>query len=207
MSTRDETERVRRIWEREAEGYDRRISFFERFLFGGGREWVCSQADGRVLELAVGTGRNFAHYGDGVELTGIELSPSMLGIARRRAERLGLSVELEAGDAQALPYDDESFDCVVVTLALCSIPDDRQAAREAHRVLRPGGRLLLLEHVRSPVRPVRLIQRMLNPLSVRFEGDHLIRDPLDYLVAEGFEVERAERSKWGIVERVAARSR
>lgn len=207
MTRRDETERVRRIWEREAEGYDRRISLFEKFLFGGGREWVCSQAEGRVLELAVGTGRNFAHYGAGVELTGIELSPAMLDIARRRAQRLGLSAELEVGDAQALPYDEESFDCVAVTLALCSIPDDRQAVREAHRVLRPGGRLLLLEHVRSPLRQVRLIQRMLNPLSVRFEGDHLTRDPLDYLVAEGFTVDRVERSKWGIVERVAARSR
>lgn len=207
VNMRDETERVRRIWQREAEGYDRRMSLFERWLFGGGREWVCSRAEGRVLELAVGTGRNFAHYGEGIELTGVELSPAMLDIARRRAQRLGRSVELEVGDAQALPHDDESFDCVVITLALCSIPDDRQAAREAYRVLRPGGRLLLLEHVRSPVRVVRLVQRLLNPVSVRFEGDHLVRDPLDYLAAEGYEVERVERSKWGIVERVAARRR
>jgi hypothetical protein len=71
-------------------------------------------------------------------------------------------------------------------------------------VLRPGGRLLLLEHVRSPVRAVRAVQRLLDPLAVRFAADHLTREPLDYLVAEGFEIERVERSKWGIVERVAA---
>jgi SAM-dependent methyltransferase len=85
------------------------------------------------------------------------------------------------------------------------IPDDRRAVSEAHRVLRPGGRLLLMEHVRSPSWPVRAVQRLINPLTVRFEGDHLLRDPLDYLGSEGFDVERAERSKWGIVERIVAR--
>jgi ubiquinone/menaquinone biosynthesis C-methylase UbiE len=94
---------------------------------------------------------------------------------------------------------------VVITLGLCTIPDDRQAVREAHRVLRPGGRLLLLEHVRSPSLPVRSVQRLIDPLMVRFEADHVLRDPLDYLEAEGFTIERSERSRWGIVERVVAR--
>ena len=71
--------------------------------------------------------------------------------------------------------------------------------------LRPGGRLLLIEHVRSPSRPVRVVQRLLDPLTVRFEGDHLLREPLDHLEAETFEVERFERLKWGIVERATAR--
>lgn len=204
-SVGSETARVRRIWDRQARGYDRRISLFERVLFEGGREWVCSQAGGQALELAVGTGRNLAHYRAEVELTGIELSPAMLEIARRRAEDLGISPDLRVGDAEALPFPNESFDCVVITLALCSIPDDRRAAREACRVLRSDGRLLMLEHVRSPARGVRLVQRLLNPLSVRFEGDHLTRDPLDYLGTEGFEIERVERSKWGIVQRIVAR--
>ena len=72
-------------------------------------------------------------------------------------------------------------------------------------MLRPGGRLLLIEHVRSPARAVRAVQRVLEPLAVRFEADHLLRDPLDHLEVEGFAVERVERSKLGIVERVAAR--
>jgi ubiquinone/menaquinone biosynthesis C-methylase UbiE len=200
-----ETERVRRIQDRGAAHYDRQISVFERILFGDGRRWVCEQARGRVLELAVGTARNLPYYPGDVTLTGIELSSEMLEIGRRRAEQLGRRVDLRLGDAQALEFADASFETVVCTLGLCTIPDPRRAVAEARRVLRPAGLLLLLEHVRSPVRPVGVVQRLLDPVSVRFAGDHLTREPLDYLGAEGFEIECVERSKWGIVERVAAR--
>jgi ubiquinone/menaquinone biosynthesis C-methylase UbiE len=200
-----ETDRVRRIQDRTAPKYDRQIGFFERVLFTGGREWVCSQAEGDVLELAVGTARNLAHYPPAVRVTGIELSPEMLAIAHGRAQELGRDADLRLGDAQALEFPDASFDTVACTLALCTIPDPRRAVAEARRVLRPGGRLLLLEHVRSPVRVVRAIQRLIEPLAVRFEADHLTREPLEYLAAEGFAIERLERSKWGIVERVLAR--
>lgn len=87
-------------------------------------------------------------------------------------------------------------------MSLCTIPDAGAAVAEAHRVLRPGGRFLLLEHVRSPLLPVRLAQRLLDPLFVRFAGDHLLREPLEQLRAAGFDVERLERAKLGIVERV-----
>ena len=80
-----------------------------------------------MLEIAVGTGRNLEHYPPGVRLTGIELSDEMLAIARRRATDTGVEVELRTGDAQALEFPDESFDTVVITFALCTIPDDRAA--------------------------------------------------------------------------------
>ncbi len=201
----DETARVRSLQDRAAPHYDRQISFFERVLFTGGRQWATSQVDGDVLEIAVGTGRNLRFYPPSARVTGIELSEEMLARARPRAERAAADVQLSQGDAQSLDFEDESFDTVLITLALCTIPDDRAAVREARRVLRPGGRLVLMEHVRSPVRRVRAVQRWLDPLAVRFEGDHLLRDPLDYLAEERFEVESAERLKWGIVERVVAR--
>ncbi|MDQ3958271.1 MAG: class I SAM-dependent methyltransferase [Actinomycetota bacterium] len=202
--TRAETDRVRRIWDRCAPRFDKRIGFFERVLFEGGREWVCSRARGKTLEIAVGTGRNLALYAGDVELTGIELSEAMLAIARRRAEDLGRDVDLRPGDAQALEFPDETFDTVTCTISLCSIPDDRAAVREARRVLRAGGRFVLMEHVRSPILAVRAVQRAIDPLTVRFEGDHVTREPLDHLRAEGFEIETLERLKWGIVERVVA---
>ncbi len=199
-----ETERVRELQDKEAPRYDRQISFFERVLFGGGREWVCSRAAGEVLELAAGTLRNLPFYPSGVKLAAVELSPEMAAIGRKRAEDLGRSIDLRVGDVQRLDLPDESFDTVTCTLGFCTIPDTTAAAREAYRVLRPGGQLLMLEHVRSPARTVRGVERLLEPLSVRFMADHLTREPLDYLPGVGFEIDEVQRSKWGIVERLRA---
>lgn len=199
------TNRVRRVWDKRASTYDRQMRFFERLLFGDGRDWVCSQARGEVLEVAVGTGRNLSFYPTSIRLTGIELSPVMIGIARRQAAALGHEVDLREGDAQALQFADESFDTVVCTLSLCNIPDDRKAVAEMKRVLRPGGRLLLLDHVPASSRLGRDVQWLLEQLTLRLEGEHLLRRPLEHVLAEGFEIERRERLKGGIVERISAR--
>ena len=198
-------QRVQRLYDRDAERYDQGIAWFERVLVKDGRQWVCTQARGDVLEIALGTGRNLPFYTADVSLTGVELSAAMLAIARRRAEEVGRPVDLRLGDAQALEFATASFDTVVCTLALCTIPDPAQAVAEAARVLRPGGRLLLLEHVRSPALPVRAVEWLLEPLAERFAADHLLREPLTYVVAAGLQVERLERSRWGIVERLVAR--
>jgi len=200
-----ETERMRHLWEKQAPRYDQRIALWEKILFGDGRRWVCSRARGEVLEVAIGTGRNLAFYPKGIRLTGIDLSPAMLELARERAGELGLDADLREGDAQELAFPDESFDTVVCTLSLCNIPDDCRAVAEMKRVLRPGGRLLLLDHVRAASRLVRAVQRVLEVVTVRLEGEHLLRRPLQHVQAEGFEVEQRERYKAGIVERLSAR--
>ncbi len=200
-----ETERVERIYGELAERYDRAIGVAERLLFAGGREWACSRAAGDVLEIAVGTGRNLAHYPGDARVVGVELSPRMIEIARRRAEEANVEADLRLGDAQNLDFPDERFDAVVCTLALCTIPDDERAVAEVFRALRPGGRFFLLEHVRSPNPVVRVAQRILEPVTLRFEADHLLREPLDRLGPAGFEVEEVHRSKLGIVERISAR--
>ena len=106
----EETEHIRRVYEREASNYDRNVKLPERLLFPGGREWACARAEGDVLEIAVGTGLNLPHYPDGVRLTGIDFVPGMLDIARWRAVELGRPVELRLGDAQALEFEDATFD-------------------------------------------------------------------------------------------------
>ncbi len=200
-----ETDRVRGSYEKDARTYDAAIRITEKLLLGDGRAWLCGQARGDVLEIAVGTGRNLPYYPTGIHLTGIDVSPAMLEKARERAAALGVEADLREGDAQALDFPDASFDTVVCALSLCTIPDDRKAIAEAHRVLRPGGRLRLLEHVRSPNPRVRAVERLLDPHYVRRQGDHLLRDPLDPVTALGFTIEQVERSKLGIIERLVAR--
>lgn len=158
-----------------------------------------------VLEIAVGTGRNLEYYPPGVQLLGIDVSPNMIAVAQEKARAAGRQADLRVGDAQALDIPDESVDTVISTLSLCSIPDDRKAVSEVKRVLRPGGRFILMEHVVSPRRLVRVFQKALDWIAVRTEGDHLVREPLVHLKAEGFQIDVVERLKWGIVERVAAR--
>ena len=206
MTEPNETARVRAIYERDAPRYDRTIRFFERVLFRDAREWVCSQATGDVLEIAIGTGLNLAHYPPSARVTGIELSPAMLELARERAAALGREADLRVGDATALDLPDDSFDTAVSTFTLCSIPDPAAAVAEVRRVLRPGGRFVFAEHVRSPGIVVRAGQRLLNPLAVRFQADHLLREPLEYLSAQSFALERLERYGLGIVERGVARA-
>ncbi len=205
VRTEKETARVQRLWDKTARKFDRRVSFWERNLFKDGREWVCSHARDNVLEIAVGTGRNLRYYPPQVRLTGIELSPKMLEIAQQRAQAVGREADLRIGDAQQLEFEDGSFDTVVCTLSLCSIPDDARAVAEMRRVLRPGGRVLLLEHVRSPSKVVRGFQWLFERVTLPLEGDHQLREPVRHLRAQGFEIEKLERYGRGIVERVVAR--
>src|SRR5690606_28146924 len=139
----DRDRRLMRYWDRQAGAYDRRMAFAERRFFADTRRWLCGQAAGDTLEVAIGTGLNLPHYPGDVRLTGVEWSEGMLAEARRRAARLGRPVDLRWGDARALDFEDGRFDTVVCTFALCGIPDEAAALGEMARVLRPGGLLLL----------------------------------------------------------------
>ena len=201
----DRTERWRRYWDRHAKSYDRQMGFFDRRLFRDSRDWVCRQAVGEVLEVAIGTGLNLAHYPLGVRLTGIEFSPPMLQIARRRAAELGREVDLREGDAHGLEFPEASFDTVVCTFSLCAIPDERRAVAEMRRVLRPGGLLLLADHVVGRSWPVRAVQWLVEVGSVPLGGEHYRRRPLIIVRELGFRIEAQQRFTLGVVERVAAR--
>jgi len=204
-SPSDETAKVLRAWEKSAPGYDKQIALFERIWFGGGREWLGARAQGRVLEVGIGTGRNLPHYPADVAVTGIELSPAMLAIAERRAAGLGRAADLHTGDAQALPFPDQAFDTVVCALSLCTIPDPAAAIGQMRRVLVPGGRLLLVDHIASTWPPIRAAQWLLERMTIRAAGEHFTRRQLPLVRAAGFEVVEAERLKAGTVERVHAR--
>jgi ubiquinone/menaquinone biosynthesis C-methylase UbiE len=197
--------RWRRYWEKQSASYDQRMRFFDRVLAGDSRAWVCAQATGQTLEVAVGTGLNLPFYPSEIELTGIDLSPAMLAVARQRAGQLGRAVDLREADALALPFPDASFETVVCTFSLCAIPDEQGAVREMTRVLRRGGLLLLADHIAGAAWPVRAAQRAIEAVTVPLQGEHFTRRPLRQVRAEGLQIIRRERFKLGLIERLAAR--
>jgi len=197
---------VRRYFDKLAPKYDRSMQRCERFFLGHGREWATARASGEVLELAVGTGLNLPQYPSSSKVVGIDLSEQMLAVARTRISGCGIGdrVRVEPGDVQVLGFSEDSFDTVVSTYTFCTIPDPAAAAREAFRALRPGGRFLLVEHGPSTSRVAYAAQRALDPLFVRFQADHITRDPVPYVAGAGFGVDEVHRSKAGIVFHVAA---
>ena len=190
----ERTTGVRSDWNRMAAGYDRGATP-DRWLLGGTRRVLCGGARGRVLEVAVGTGRDLPYYPPGTDLTGVDLSPGMLSRARARAEAIGVDAVFVEGDAQNLPFADGEFDSVVCALALCTIPDQRAAVTEMWRVLRPGGRLALVDHIEYTRWPLRgREQRRAHPR----------RRPLDIVAEVGFDIGRHDRLAWGFFDRIVA---
>lgn len=195
----------RRHYDLEASNYDGRMEAWERRVFGTEhRAWACSRARGEVLEVAIGTGRNLPHYPEGVHITGLDLSAEMLAVAEARAKELGLAVVLQEGDAQALPFAPATFDSVVCTYSLCTVPDEAKAIMEMARVLKPGGRLILVDHVRSTVKPLFWIQKTYDLLRSRKSGEYMTRRPAKHIPSKDFEVHERGRLRAGVVERVVA---
>lgn len=134
------------------------------------RARTAGAATGRVLEMGAGTGLSFPFFTRASEVVALDPDPHMLRRARRRAVQAPSPVELVRGVAESLPFEDGSFDSVVVTFGLCTIPDPDAALREAHRVLKPTGQLLFLEHVRSHGPRVARLQDAVTPLWSRLTG-------------------------------------
>lgn len=184
--------------------FDVMMSLLERRFFADTRPWVCGRAHGATLEVAVGTGLNLAHYPEHVRLTGVDLNPAMLEHARRRSDELSRPIELRQADALDLPFRDDSFDTVVCTFGLCEVPDDGAALAEAIRVLRPGGSILLADHVAASQPALRAGQHLLELLTVPLSGERFTRRPLLQLQRRGVPIVAAQRFAHGAIERVHA---
>jgi len=187
-----ETAATRARYDRIAPLYDWMETLAER-RYSDWRRRVWSLVEGpQVLEVGVGTGKNIPYHPPGLHVVGIDLSQRMLGRARRRAERLGSLITLLQMDAQALDFPDGTFDSAVATFVFCSVPDPVLGLREMGRVIKPGGRIVLLEHVRSEDPLVGRLMDLLDPLVARLMGPHINRRTVESVRRAGLTLERVE---------------
>ncbi len=164
------------------------------------RRKTVASAEGRVLEVGVGSGLNFPHYEKASELIGIDPDPVLLRRARKRTRGLRFPVRLQTADAQRLPFADNSFDTVVSTLVFCTVPDAGRGLREIRRVLRPEGRVRMLEHVRSENPRMARFQDFILPVWRRVCGGcHPNRDTVVRLKESGFALNEFKRYKGTVV--------
>jgi phosphatidylethanolamine/phosphatidyl-N-methylethanolamine N-methyltransferase len=198
------TRTVQRRYRRIAGVYDRQEALMERLLFARLRRSLWSKVRGRpTLEVGVGTGKNVAYYPADARMVAVDLVPEMATRAARRIAKSGVSADVALMDAQALAFKDGSFDTVVATFVFCSVPDPVAGLRELRRVLRPGGHLLLLEHVRAEQPLVGAIMDRLNPIASRMTGANINRRTVDNVGAAGFQVTGVEKHA-GIIRLIEA---
>lgn len=198
-------ERQRALWQRAAPTYDASIARLDGRFMAASRAWACERAAGAVLEVAIGTGLSLPHYPPDARVTGLDPSTAMLTEAERRASTEGMEVTLIVGEGDRLPFPAASFDAVVCAFALCGVPDVPRALDEMYRVVRPGGALLLVDHVGSGNPVIRAGQHLLDLVTVPTQGEHWTRRPLRTVRARGWDVVESGRLHHGIIERVHVR--
>jgi phosphatidylethanolamine/phosphatidyl-N-methylethanolamine N-methyltransferase len=183
------TRLTRKRYDRLAPFYDLLEKPLEGLQFAQWRTRLGERISGdSILEVGVGTGKNIRYYPQDAKVTAIDISQHMLTRARRKVEASGVDVDLAEMDVQNLAFPDHSFDTVLATFVFCSVPDPVQGLRELLRVCRPGGRLVLLEHMR-PTNPILgALFDLLNPLVVRMMGANINRRTVENIRQAGWKV-------------------
>jgi ubiquinone/menaquinone biosynthesis C-methylase UbiE len=185
------TAKTKTRYNRIAPYYDVMEIISER-TFSRWRRQLVARAKGKVLEVGVGTGKNFPYYPDGVDVTGLDIADKMLLHARLRADKLGFPVHLMEGDGQSLPFPGNSFDTAVATFVFCSVPDPVLGLKELGRVVRSGGEILLLEHVRIDRPVIGFIMDIMNPFFLHFIGPNINRRTVENVGKAGLRIEKIE---------------
>jgi ubiquinone/menaquinone biosynthesis C-methylase UbiE len=187
----DPTNITRKRYNRIAPVYDLMEGLVEKSHFSKWRELLWSKIEGKkILEIGVGTGKNFLYYPIGKDITAIDFSDRMLNQAKLKAEKLQISVNLQQMDVQDLEFEDDAFDTVVATFVFCSVPDPIKGLKEIKRVCKSGGKVLLLEHVLSDNRFLAFLMNMVNPLVVITMGPHINRKTVENVSISGLKVEK-----------------
>jgi ubiquinone/menaquinone biosynthesis C-methylase UbiE len=200
------SQEIARKYDRFARWYDLVEGIPDRLGLRKLRRRLIQKASGRILEIAVGTGKNLSHYPKSSHVTAVDLSAQMLDVARRRANSLGLNVEFALADAEVLPFSDKTFDTVVSSLTTCTFPNPVVALKEMARVCRTNGRIFLLDHGRSDRKWLARWQDRRDEPHAKQLGCHWNREPLELVREAGFNVASARRTFFGIFYEIEARS-
>ena len=168
------------------------IELISERTFSRWRKRLLARAKGEVLEVGVGTGKNFPYYPEGVDVTGLDIADKMLLHARLRGEKLGFPVHLMEGDVQSLPFPENSFDTAIATFVFCSVPNPVLGLKELGRVVRPGGEILLLEHVRIDKPVIGFIMDIMNPFFLHFIGPNINRRTVENVGKAGLHIQKIE---------------
>ncbi len=179
------------------------MTFGEDQRQGAEKRRLFAKIQGRTLLVAVGTGNDLKYLPSDCNLIAIDISPRMIVKARAKARRDGVPVRLVLTDAQRLAFADHTFDTVLTVCTFCSVPDPVQGLREVYRVLKPAGRLLMFEHVRSKISPFALILDVMTFLTRKF-GPDLNRDTVSNVLQAGFRLQREENVYLDIVKTIEA---
>jgi len=207
MTDMDEpTRNTRKRFDRIAFLYDQMEGLVERFSYGQWRKLLWEKLEGdKVLEVGVGTGKNFPYYPMGTHITAIDFSPKMLKRAWDRASKDNIKVELQQMDIQEIEFEDNSFDTVVGSFVFCSVPDPVRGLEEVKRVVKPGGKVILLEHVLSANRILAGLMNLVNPFIQYTMGPNINRRTVQNVIDSGLVVERVTNLKAGIFKLIEAR--
>lgn len=194
----------------DAKRYDRGMWSLERMNIGSLRRGLLQYVTGRVLEVGAGTGANIALYPPGIDLVTVEMRPQYASAAAEKAvaaygRRSAAPLLINVADAQDLPFATATFDTVVGTLVFCSIADPALAMGEVRRVLKPGGRFLLLEHVRGQGAISRRLTDWLNPFWLSIQGEcHLNRETARTVAQAGFDIQDVSTHARGVLQAIRA---
>jgi ubiquinone/menaquinone biosynthesis C-methylase UbiE len=169
------------------------------------RRRLLRRVSGRVLEVAVGTGKNLRYYPASCRITAVDVSREMLNVARKRAAQLSMDISFLLADAETLPFSDKSFDTVVSSLTTCTFPNPVNALGEMARVCKPSGRILLLEHGRSNLDWLGRWQDRHEDSFAKLLGCHWNREPLQIVYEAGLTILRASRKFFGVFHLVEAK--
>lgn len=200
------TEITRKRYDRIAPFYNLIEAPVEKLRFSSWRKNLRYRVTGKLaLEVGVGTGKNLAFYPLNMQITAIDLSPRMIARARKRAEALKLNVDLRQMDVQELDFPDQTFDAVFATFVFCSVPDPILGLKELHRVCKPSGRLLLLEHMRPENPLLGIFFDLLNPIVLRIMGANINRKTIDNIHGAGWKIETMRNLASDIVRWIEAR--